>query len=756
MAPRTRIAPILVVFAITVWAGGLAGAATGSSPAAVPSDGLEGALAQLLGLEQHRQRIEAQRHGLSVRNDRVRVVIETTNGRRPSALTARIEAQGGRRVVAGDRRVSAEVRIDALGELAAMPGVSFVRRPLTARPLETDRLARYRSGALPTGARLMHSYGFRGQGVRIAVVDQGFANLSRYMDRGWIDRESVVDTVDLSGEGPAHGGEHGTDVARVVHQMAPEAELVLINLGERSDEVVLERAADAALERGVDIVNHSIGWFGSNFGDGTGPVDAIVREVARQGVLWVNAAGNQARQHWIGAAVDRDGDGWLEFGPDREHLYVGSVPAGGDGSIFFGGTFGLISLTLVWNDFPTTGQDLDLHLLNGQGETVAVADAPQRGFDPPREELRHLVEQPGVFKLKVRAQRLSRPVKLQIFSLESGHTLTPHVPYSSVVAPADCACALAVGAMSLRDWDAGRVQPFSARGPTTDGRVKPDVIAPDGANGFFGTSAAAPAAAGAAAVLLSQHPDWSVDRVKRALIDNAEDLLAPGPDIDSGHGALQLRPGRASATRALSSVDVHRGETVTVTLRARMPGATFGELTLSERLPPGFRLRAVDGSTPQPTIDEAKRARYRWSWTGLGPGSARTLSYRLTVPPDASPGEYELRGTINGRPIAGDATIRVRQRQASVAQALDGLRWQASSQRIRLQLGTSLPPGVQWRARLFDLAGRVRAGSSPTSMGRLTLSPPRRLATGAYLLLVSVDQLDGGTHASVRTVVVQR
>ena len=749
MGPRARVAAIVVVLMITF---SLNPSEASTSPVSHPQ--LEGALAQLLSLDADQRPLQAQQMGFSLDDDRVRVVVELSDRTSPSSLTPRIASLGGRHVVTGDRRVSARVPIDALASLARLPGVAFVRRPATAQPLETAQLTRYRSATLPTGARVLHGYGVRGQGVRIAVIDQGFGQLASYLDRGWIAADRVVETIDLGEANPTDEGTHGTQVARIVHDMAPEAELVLIDLGRQSDEVVLERAVEAALAHDVDVVNHSIGWFGSNFGDGTGPVNDVVREVANQGVLWVNAAGNQARQHWIGAAVDRDGDGWLEFGPDRESLYVGTAPSG-DGSIFFGGTFGLISLTLVWNDFPNTGQDLDLHLLNGNDETVAVADAPQRGFDPPREELQHLVENPGIFKLKVRAERLSRPVQLQIFSIEDGHTLTPHVPYSSVIAPADCECALAVGAMNLRDWDAGRIEPFSARGPTTDGRTKPDLIAPDGMNGFAGTSAAAPAASGAAALLRSQHPDWSVERVKAALLDNARDLLAPGPDVDSGHGALQLKAGFPQATRTIGTADVHPGDTVTVEIAARLPGMTFGRLDLTERLPTGWTLDAANAS-PEPTADAHQPSVYRWSWTGLGPGATRTVRYELQVPDDADPGEVRLRGSVNGRPTDGDGSVRVRQRDTSLAQALRSMAWQSTSRAITLRLSKSLPNGSQWEAQLFDLAGRVRATAGRRPLNTLTLTPERTLASGVYLVLTTLHGPDGGVTSSVRKVVVQR
>lgn len=94
---------------------------------------------------------------------------------------------------------------------------------------------------------------------------------------------------------------------------------------------------------------------------------------------------------------------------------------------------------------------------------------------------------------------------------------------------------------------------YSSRGPTADGRIKPDLVAPgqaitaaangtkDGYITFSGTSMASPFAAGSAALLLAANPALTPDEVRRVLIATAEDWGVEGPDVDYGHGRIRVR-----------------------------------------------------------------------------------------------------------------------------------------------------------------------------------------------------------------------
>ncbi|MFG2003350.1 S8 family serine peptidase [Spirillospora sp. NPDC048911] len=132
---------------------------------------------------------------------------------------------------------------------------------------------------------------------------------------------------------------------------------------------------------------------------------------------------------------------------------------------------------------------------------------------------------------------------------------------SSVATPATADEALAVGAVDGSD----KLAEFSSRGPRT-GRyaAKPEIVAPgvdivaaraEGTRmgkaldaeytSSSGTSMAAPHVAGAAALVLQKHPDWTPQQIKAALVGSA--------DPATGGDAFERGSGRLSASTAVTA-----------------------------------------------------------------------------------------------------------------------------------------------------------------------------------------------------------
>jgi hypothetical protein len=118
------------------------------------------------------------------------------------------------------------------------------------------------------------------------------------------------------------------------------------------------------------------------------------------------------------------------------------------------------------------------------------------------------------------------------------------LPWPGIIAPADGDSVIAVGAAD----STGEAVYFSSRGPTYDGRIKPDVLAmgllaasvrwndTTGVWPFNGTSSATPLVAGACALILQMNPDWSPMDVRAALW--ATSGHSEDPNNDHGWGIV--------------------------------------------------------------------------------------------------------------------------------------------------------------------------------------------------------------------------
>ena len=462
----------------------------------------------------------------------LRVIAEPPRGKDSSALPlAALRALGARvetsRTLA---RVSAPPAV--LRRVAQLPGIRTLRFP--AKPVPVDGTGSVLSQAVAlTGASALQAAGINGTGASVAIVDLGFESLGTAQSTGNIPAGAV--TVDLVGAGLETITAHGTAVAEEVADMAPGAQLYLILF---ADDVDFENAALYLESHGIHIANLSVNWFGASYYDDTGPINEILNASHDgDGVFWAVGGGNWAYRHWRGPWLDENGDGWLSFTPNVDRLALIAEQT-------------QECIVLNWNQYPdhftTAPTDLDLFVFSGTGSVIASSQNRQMLGDFPAEQACYTNDpnqQPysvGVFKFSGGTTGLD----VSIVTGDAAIGMSQRVTASSTVDPSDAHGAFSVAAITQSIWNTTRIlEAFSSLGPTTDGRNKPDITAPDGTSTLaygtsIGTSFASPVVAGAAALLQQQLPSITANQIRAALVNAAHDTGPTGLDAFFGWGQL--------------------------------------------------------------------------------------------------------------------------------------------------------------------------------------------------------------------------
>jgi hypothetical protein len=364
--------------------------------------------------------------------------------------------------------------------------------------------------------------------------------------------------------GFAGAGAEGTALLEIVHDLAPGAKLSFAN----SDTDLAFTQAVNFLAASNDVVLDDIGFYGEPY-DGTSGV-SLNTAAALNNPSWpirayVTAVGNDADEHYIGAYVDSGVDGTSISGiATPGHLHLFQSTADTTDVLGLGAQpFNVIALPqnaeavifLTWDDpFGGSGNNYDLYLVQqSTGRVVAKSTDIQSGRQDPSEVIDYVnAGTADRFLIVVQNVRgAAQPRNLNLFSFQpecatAGPALLApprherhnyNTAARSIAAQGDAGgspvSVIAVGAIcsasasaasafppsapneSCLDTSSRTAEFFSSRGPTLDGRLKPDIAAIDGvavtgagsfSAPFFGTSAAAPHVGGIAALLLQSAP----------------------------------------------------------------------------------------------------------------------------------------------------------------------------------------------------------------------------------------------------------
>ena len=477
---------------------------------------------------------------------------------------------------AGEDYIEAHVPPSLLGDASEQPGVLRVDTVIPPRRSQSRKNA-VSQGVGLHGADAWHSAGYRGSGVRVGVIDDGFEGFSRL--QGSELPAEVTARCYFAGPRPPSShvsdcevnGDHGTAVAETLIDVAPDAALYIANPYSPGD---LRNAVDWMAQQGVRVINVSLGYPPDGPGDGTSPdSDSPLRTIdasVAQGVMWTVAGGNLGQGVWYGTFWDLDNDGWHDFGPRDE------------GNTFTVEEGDLVTAFMRWDDdWGGADCDLDLALFktlpgSNQLEPVGADDRVQDGSagSDPLAGLYSIepatAQQAGQYALAIRKNTCEDdPEWIQLIAWIDDD-LQYFSPSHQMGNPAESRSAgmLAVGASHY--WDTQSIARYSSRGPALDGRTKPDitgvacgrstVVSPvtlgDGTQCWFaGTSASAPHVAGLAALALQRFPNFRPAQVTRYLELAAAERGAAGDDNIWGYGLATLPdPSTAPVTEPVLAV----------------------------------------------------------------------------------------------------------------------------------------------------------------------------------------------------------
>lgn len=486
-------------------------------------------------------------------------------------------------------RVRTHVSAMQLTDLAAQPDVKSLRDP---EGYTTNVGAVTTQGYVTHGVNRVLPLGVNGTGVNVGVLSDSAlpAQVSALIATGDLPPDVTV----LPGQaGPTAASNEGTAMMEIVHDMAPGAKLFFAT----ADNGQAQMAANIRSLRydyHCDIIVDDVTYFAEGaFQDGT--IAQAVNDVTASGALYVSSAANSGNLT-SGTSGTWEGDfvagstatGVLDQAGTLHNFGTGAKP------VYFDTlTAGSSVISLKWSDpLGAANDDYDLYILDPTGTNLLAASAStQDGTEDPLEIVGGTFVAGDqivavLFGGDTRALRVDTN-RGQLLYATSGSTFGHNAAATTFTMAATYWNSSHTGPRLFTGGPLNPIETFSSDGlrkiffepdgtPITAGNFlfstqggttlqKPDATAADGVvtkttgfNPFFGTSAAAPHAAGIAALVKSANSALSNTQIRAILTSTTLDIMAPGVDRDSGYGLLMALPAvqaaQAASTATASTV----------------------------------------------------------------------------------------------------------------------------------------------------------------------------------------------------------
>jgi hypothetical protein len=511
--------------------------------------------------------------------DRVLITVRSTNA--PGALASLETALQGIGMTVNSvhpfyEQLTGYIPIMKLPSLVNLPGY-FSAVPVY-KPFAKTGKVESEGDPVILGPTYRATTGFRGNGVTVGILSDSVNQAGGKVKSSQMTGD-LPPVLQILKDGPTGSTDEGRAMLEIVHDVAPAANLAFYSgdFGPADFANGIESLANA----GAKVIADDLGYFDSPmFNDGL-VARAANDVVFNRGDFYASAAGNSGSAGWIHAfnGIDATVGGisgtWEDVG-NGTPLQAITVANGG-----------VIHLDFQWDAAYLEGgaptffknfqvpNNLDIYVVDttpGSANFGQIVGGSTDINQNTGEAFENLVFANGSadtqFSLAYQLVSGPAPTMLRWVSIEDGDDpLADGEGAPTTFGQPAAAGAVAVGAAH---WTTPNVpEPFTSQGgplpfefnnngnrlTTPQIRNKPEVTGPDGVSttffgqpdpttgqkfAFFGTSAATPHVAGAAALYFSQAPKASPDDVRLALERSATDIPPTGFDNLTGFGMIRL------------------------------------------------------------------------------------------------------------------------------------------------------------------------------------------------------------------------
>jgi hypothetical protein len=640
------------------------------------------------------------------------------------ALLQALRTMGLSDGIASQQRVSGYLPIDKLDELKNISSLKFVRP--SYQPIHSVGAVTSQGDTALRSYVARTTYGVDGTGVKVGILSDSYDNKGGAA--AGVASGDLPAGVQVLKDAASGGSDEGRGMAELIHDVAPGSPLAFYTAF--VSQLDFAAGIRALATAGCKIITDDVSYFAEPFFQ-DGPIAQSIDDVVNNsGVTYFSSAGNNARTSYQKA-----------YNPTTTPAAPLTLPAGYVSAHNFGGgdirqSFLLRGggrttiISFQWDDpfFSVSGgtgaqTDMDILVYIGgvfYGNLSGTSD--NLGGDPL--EIVGIRNSGADVTIELVLAKYAGPDPSLVKWVYFGNGVTTTIEYdtksSTAVGHTNASRCISVGAAAFYNTPAyngaatATVEGFSSAGGTpvyftTSGarlgspvtRPKPEITSVDGGNttffgsdsnrdtdafpNFFGTSAAAPHAAGVAALMKQKVPSITSAAILSTLENTALDMDDPsttgfdtGFDFGTGYGFIQ-------ADRALQALQ-------TVTSTFSITGVTTVSCTTVSA---GARMLTF---TPQ--------------YGGLN-GQPVSFSVLNEMLPTTAPGPYSLRVYTDNPVITLKAT-----QSGSAGEASFSYNWLVAC-------GGSTPPPPPPPSGAFSITSVITVNCAAASAGgrMLTFNP---------------------------------